>query len=286
MRGSKSRALSHSLIALVIAYLAVLLLGPVVAIVAQAFSRGIGPLWQALTQPEVLHAFGMTLWIAISSVALCTAFGTVVAFVLVRQRFVGRSFLNGLVDLPFAVSPVVAGLMYILLFGRGGWLEPWVEAAGIKVIFNWPGMLLATSFVSLPFVIREVMPVLQARGWDEEQAAYTLGASRWVAFWRVTLPGIKWGLIYGIVLTFARAVGEFGAVLVVSGGISGRTETATLFIFRALDERLEVAAAGAALVMASLSFMILIAIEVIKRSQPQKQLLPGEPLEAGAERLA
>lgn len=265
------------LIALVVGYLVVLLLGPVVAVILQAFSQGVRPLWLALTQPTVLHAFVMTLWIGVATVVLCTVFGTVVAYVLVRQRFIGRSLLNGLVDLPFAVSPVVAGLMYILVFGRGGWLEPWAEAAGVKIVFNWPGMLLATIFVSIPFVIREVMPVLQSRGLDEEQAAYTLGAGRWTAFWRVTLPGIKWGLFYGIVLTFARAVGEFGAVLVVSGGISGRTETATLFIFRALDERQEVAAAGAALVMASLSLMILISMELIKRAPTTERPIADRP---------
>jgi sulfate/thiosulfate transport system permease protein len=263
------------LIFVVVGYLVILLVGPVVAVILQAVSQGVRPLWLALTQPTVLHAFGMTLWIAIATVGVCTVFGTLVAFVLVRQRFIGRSLLNGLVDLPFAVSPVVAGLMYILVFGRGGWLEPWAEAAGIKIIFNWPGMLLATIFVSMPFVIRELMPVLKSRGMDEEQAAYTLGANRWTTFWRVTLPGIKWGLFYGIVLTFARAVGEFGAVLVVSGGISGRTETATLFIFRALDERQEVAAAGAALVMASLSLMILMSMELIKRvPETGRRVLP------------
>ena len=253
------------LIAVVVGYLAVLLLGPVIAIVAQAFSQGVDTLWAALTRVDVRQAFVMTLWIALTSVALCTVFGTIVAFVLVRQRFVGRSLLNGLVDLPFAVSPVIAGLMYILLFGRGGWFEPLVDAAGVKMIFNWPGMVLATTFVAIPFVIRELMPVLQSLGLDQEQAAYTLGASRWNTFWRVTLPSIKWALFYGIVLTFARALGEFGAVLVVSGGISGKTETATLFIFRALDEREEVAATGAALVMASLSFLILIGMELLKR---------------------
>jgi len=260
------------LIAVVVGYLLVLLAGPLVAIVLEAFDQGLAPLWAALTQPDVLHAFEMTLWISLAAVLLCTLFGTVVAFVLVRQRFIGRAFLNGLVDLPFAVSPVVAGLMYILLFGQQGWFEPWLEAAGIKVIFNWPGMVLATTFVAIPFVIRELMPVLQAVGLDQEQAAHTLGASRWTTFWRVTLPSVKWGLFYGIVLTFARAMGEFGAVLVVSGGISGRTETATLFIFRALDERQQVAGTGVALVMAAFSFSILIVMELLKsRTQEAAQ---------------
>jgi sulfate transport system permease protein len=252
------------LIGVVLGYLLLLLGGPLVAICTEAFGGGVGSLWSALTEPDVLHAFGMTLGIASAAVLVCTVFGTLVAFVLVRHRFPGRAFFNGLVDMPFAVSPVVAGLMFILLFGRGGWLEAWAEASGIKMIFNWPGMLLATIFVALPFVIREVMPVLQAIGIDQEQAAYTLGASRWTTFRRVTLPSVKWGLLYGITLTFARAMGEFGAVLIVSGGISGRTETATLFIFRALDERMQAAAMGAALVMASLSFMILIAMELLK----------------------
>jgi sulfate transport system permease protein len=195
--------------------------------------------------------------------------------VLVRDRFRGRRFIDGLVDLPFAVSPVIAGFMIIVLFGREGWLTPLADAAGIKFVFSLPGMFLATAFVSLPFTTREVMPVLEQHGHDQEDAALTMGASSWQAFRRVTLPGIRWGLLYGISLTFARAIGEFGAVLVVSGSIAGLTETSTLFIFRALDERDAVAAYGMALVLAIISFTLLMAMELVRR-QAAKPPARGE----------
>jgi len=168
------------------------------------------------------------------------------------------------VDLPFAISPVIAGLMLILLFGRGGWLQALPDTLGIPIVFALPGMFLATAFVSLPFVVREVMPVLRHLGTEGEEAAYTLGASPWKAFWLVTLPAIKWGMLYGISLTFARALGEFGAVLVVSGGVSGMTETATLFIFRSMDDRNYAAAYAMALVLALISFALLMLIELSK----------------------
>jgi sulfate transport system permease protein len=191
-----------------------------------------------------------------------------VAFVLVRDDFKGKRFINGLVDLPFAVSPVIAGLMVILLFGRGGLLTPFAEALGLKIVFSWPGMLLATIFVSIPFVIREVMPVLAQAGMAQEHAAYTMGATPWQAFRHITLPSIKWALLYGILLTFARTIGEFGAVLVVSGGVSGLTETSTLYIFRSLDDRNYVAAYATAVELAAISFIVLIIMEFFrKRSQ-------------------
>jgi sulfate transport system permease protein len=183
----------------------------------------------------------------------------------VRDDFRGKRLINGLVDMPFAVSPVIAGFMLILLFGRTGWFAPLIDSLGIKIVFAMPGMLLATIFISLPFVIREVMPVLAQVNLDQEHAAYTIGASPWQTFLHVTLPAIRWGLLYGISLTFARAVGEIGAVLVVSGGVSRLTETSTLFIFRSLDDRNTVGAYAMSVVLAAASFVILMLIEFFKK---------------------
>lgn len=253
------------LVAVVMAYAAILLLGPLAAILQAAFARGPAEFVRQITTPDALHALQLTLVLAVSATILDTVFGVMVAYVLVRHDFPGRSLINALVDLPFAVSPVIAGLMMILLFGRDGWLTPLADALGIRVVFAWPGMLIATAFIALPFVIREVMPVLAQMGRDPEEAAFTLGASPWQTFRRVTLPGIRWGLLYGVSLTFARAMGEFGAVLVVSGGVSGLTETATLYIFRSLDDRNVIGANAMAVVLAAASFALLMAIEFLRR---------------------
>ena len=259
----------------VVAYATLLLLGPLLAVVTGALADGIGGLMRRLTQQDALHALQLTLLLAAGATVFNAVLGVLVAHVLVRDRFRGRRFIDGLVDLPFAVSPVIAGFMIIVLFGRDGWLTPLADAAGIKFVFSLPGMFLATAFVSLPFTTREVMPVLEQHGHDQEDAALTMGASSWQAFRRVTLPGIRWGLLYGISLTFARAIGEFGAVLVVSGSIAGLTETSTLFIFRALDERDAVAAYGMALVLAVISFTLLMAMELVRR-QAAKPSARGE----------
>jgi sulfate/thiosulfate transport system permease protein len=249
---------------LVLGYTALLLLAPLLAITWGALSSGLTAAIRAVSSPDALHALQLTVVLAILASLINAIFGLSAAWVLVRDEFRGRAFLNALVDLPFAISPVIAGLMIILLFGRQGWLAAIPEALGIRVVFALPGMLLATVFVSLPFVIREVMPVLRHLGTDQEQAAVTLGASGWQAFWHVTLPAVRWGLLYGVSLTFARALGEFGAVLVVSGGVSGMTETATLFIFRSMDDRNYTAAYSMALVLALISFAVLILIEFSK----------------------
>ena len=259
----------------VVAYAALLLLGPLLAVVTGALADGVGGLVRRLMQPDALHALQLTLLLAAGATVFNAVLGVLLAHVLVRDRFRGRRFIDGLVDLPFAVSPVIAGFMIIVLFGRDGWLTPLADAAGIKFVFSLPGMFLATAFVSLPFTTREVMPVLEQHGHDQEDAALTMGASAWQAFRRVTLPGIRWGLLYGISLTFARAIGEFGAVLVVSGSIAGLTETSTLFIFRALDERDAVAAYGMALVLAIISFTLLMAMELVRR-QAAKPSARGE----------
>lgn len=252
------------LVAAVVCYAGILILGPLAAVLWGAFSEGIGRLVAELSSEQAIRALTLTLFLGLGATTINTVFGLCTAYVLVRDRFPGRRFLNGVVDLPFAVSPVIAGLMLVLLFGRGGWMEPLVEAAGFKVVFAVPGMLLATCFVSLPFVIREVMPILEHVGTVHEEAAFTIGAGKWQAFWKVTLPSIRWGLVYGVVLTVARSLGEFGAVLVVSGGIVGLTETSTLFIFRTLDDRNVIAAYGMALVLAMVSFVLMLLVEFWK----------------------
>jgi sulfate transport system permease protein len=261
-RGRWTRRL---LIGIVLAYLAILILWPLAVLVRGAFAEGLEQFVGELTQPEFLRALGLTLVLAASALVVNTVFGTIVAWVLVRQRFRGRGVLNGLVDLPLVVSPVVAGYMFILLFGRRGWLGPLLAAADIQVVFAFGGMLLATLFVTAPFMIRELMPVLQEIGVEPEQAAYTLGASGAQTFRRVTLPGIRWGLAYGMTLTLARALGEFGAVLVVGGAIVGRTETATIYIYRSMEERQYVAAFASAVALALLSFAVLIVMEYVRR---------------------
>lgn len=249
----------------VLLYAGLLLIGPLAAIVWGALAEGVGAFFSAITSDNALSAIRLTLLLGIGATVINTVFGLCIAWILVRDDFRGKALINGLIDLPFAVSPVIAGLMMILLFGRDGWLTPVADALGIKMVFAWPGMLLATSFVSLPFVVREVMPVLKHLGTQQENAAYTMGASPLQTFWMVTLPSIRWGLFYGISLTLARALGEFGAVLVVSGGVSGLTETSTLFIFRSLDDRNYVGAYSMALVLALISFSILMLMEFFKK---------------------
>ena len=255
------------LIGVVVAYAALLILAPLTALVSGAFAKGFGASLQALSDPAVFSAFLLTLKIAFLTVAVHGLLGTVLAWVLVRYRFRGHWLLNGVIDLPFAVSPVVVGYMLLLLFGRTGLFAPLLEALNLKVAFAVPGMILATLFVTLPFMAREVMPVLESFGVEQEQAAATLGASGWQTFWMVTFPALRWGFIYGVILTFARALGEFGAVLVVGGGVQGRTETLTLFIYRALDERQYVGAYSAAMVLGLLSLVLVIGTELLRKRE-------------------
>jgi sulfate transport system permease protein len=258
------------LIAVVFLYVGILILAPIGALIAGAVREGLGAILQALSQPDVLASFWLTIKISLVVVLVHTVFGTIVAWVLVRDHFPGRALLNGLIDMPFAISPVVVGYMLLLLFGRNGLLAPLITALDIRVAFAVPGMVLATLFVTLPFMIRELIPMLEAFGVQQEQAAATMGASSWQIFWRVTLPALRWGLIYGITLTFARALGEFGAVLVIGGGVQGRTETATLYIYRALDERHYVGAYSAAIVLGLLSLALVIGTDIIRRREAGK----------------
>jgi sulfate transport system permease protein len=215
-----------SLRVLALGYLALLLLIPIGVVFYRTFEDGIGPVIDAVTTPAAVSAFWLTITVTAIAVPLNTIFGVLCALALARGRFRGKWLLNAIIDLPFAISPVVVGLALILVFGRGGWLGD----LPFEVIFSVPGIVLATIFISVPFVVREVTPVLREVGDEQEQAAATLGASNWQAFWRVTLPAIRWGVAYGVVLSVARCIGEFGAVSVVSGKISGETETLTLLV--------------------------------------------------------
>ena len=245
-------------------YLALLLLVPVGMVFYRLFEEGLGTAWEAITTPEAQHAFWLTVVMVLVAVPANTVFGVLCAIVLVRQRFPGRELLNRIVDLPFAISPVVVGLSLILVYGETGWFGDWLAENGIRVIFSPLGMALATVFVCLPFVVREVMPVLREIGTEQEQAATTLGASPLQTFWRITLPAIRWGVAYGVVLSTARALGEFGAVAVVSGKLVGETETLTLFVENSYQQFDLAGAYAAAVVLAILALATLIAMNLFK----------------------
>jgi sulfate transport system permease protein len=251
----------YGLRTLALGYLALLLIAPVGMVFWRAFEQGLGPVWDAITAPAAVHAFEMTLVIAAIAVPANTIFGVLCALAIVRRPFRGKGVLNAVVDLPLALSPVVVGLALILVYARDGWLE---SPVGIQVIFALPGMVLATIFVSLPFVVREVVPVLREIGTEQEQAAATLGASGWQTFWRVTLPAIRWGVAYGVVLTTARCLGEFGAVSVVSGRIAGKTETATLPVQERFDAFEYVAAYSVSVVLALIAVATLLVMNLFK----------------------
>jgi sulfate/thiosulfate transport system permease protein len=268
---AKARRGRRAIIALAIAWVSLLLLLPLAAIVWTVARAGLSSVAHTLTQPDVLHAFQLTLIITVITVLLTGVFGVIVAWVLVRQRFHGRSLLNAIVDIPFALSPVTVGLAAVVLFGPGGWFQPFFAARGIQVVYALPAMILVTIFICIPFTIREVVPVLEEIGLDEEDASRTLGASVWHTFFKVTLPNIRWALAYGVALTTARAIGEIGAVLIVSGLIQGKTETATLFIYRAYEERQTAEAYIVALVLAGVSVAVLIVIELLRHRQEQER---------------
>lgn len=268
---AKARRGRRALIALALVWVALLLLLPLAAIFWTVVRAGLSSVTHTLTQPDVLHAFQLTAIITVITVLVTGVFGVIVAWVLVRQRFHGRSLLNAIVDIPFALSPVTVGLAAVVLFGPGGWFQPFFAARGIHVIYALPAMILVTIFICIPFTIREVVPVLEEIGLDEEDASRTLGASVWHTFFKVTLPNIRWALAYGIALTTARAIGEIGAVLIVSGLIQGKTETATLFIYRAYEERQTAEAYVVALVLAAVSVALLIVIEVLRHRQEKER---------------
>ena len=254
-----------SLRAVVLLYLGAVLLVPVGIVMYKTFQPGLGSVWDSITTPAAIHAFWLTVTVTAIAVPLNAAFGVVTALVLVRGTIRGRRLLEAFIDLPFAVSPVVVGLALVLLYGRTGWLGGELDTLGIKIIFSTPGIVLATIFVCLPFVVREVTPVLREIGDEQEQAASTLGASGWQTFWRVTLPAIRWGLAYGVVLSTARAVGEFGAVSVVSGKISGETETLTLLVEKRFTNFDLAGAYAASALLAVIALATLLAMTLVHR---------------------
>jgi len=255
--------------AVVLAYLGVILLLPVGIVLYKTLQPGLGSVWDSITTPAAIHAFWLTVTVTLIAVPLNAAFGVLAALVLVRGRIRGRRALEAFIDLPFAVSPVVVGLSLVLLYGRTGWLAGELETFGIRVIFSTPGIVLATLFVCLPFVAREVEPVLREVGDDQEQAASTLGASGWQTFWRITLPSIRWGLAYGVVLSTARAIGEFGAVSIVSGKISGQTETLTLLVEKRFTNFDLAGAYAASALLAVIALVTLLGMTLAQRRKDQ-----------------
>lgn len=261
MRRGRSR-LALRLVAL--GYLAFLLVIPVSLVFWRTFENGVGPVLDSLSDPSVVHAFQITAVVAFWTVLLNTVFGVGVAVLLVRHRFPGRRALSALIDLPLAVSPVVVGLALILVYGKFAPLGGWLEDQGLQVIFALPGMVLATVFVSLPLVVREVAPVLEEIGIEQEQAAWTLGASGVQTFRRITLPAIRWAVVYGVVLTLARALGEYGAVAVVSGRLVDKTQTVTLVVEERFQNFDQATAYAASVALAAVAVVILVVINVVR----------------------
>ena len=250
---------------LALGYLTILLLAPLAMIFVKTFEHGIGPPLDAVTSSEGIAALKLSLLTVAVAVPLNTIFGVGCALLLVRHRTRFNWLIDGVINLPFALSPIVIGLSLYLLYGTTGWFGPTLAEAGIKILFSTPGIILACTFVSLPFVVREVVPVLQEIGNEQEQAASTLGANAWQTFWRVTLPAIRWGVAYGVVLTTARVLGEFGAVTIVSGSISGQTQTLPLFVSKQFEEFNLPGAYGASILLAMLALTTLLLMNLLKR---------------------
>ncbi len=274
------------LIGVALAFMVLFLVLPLAAVAAEALRKGLGAYLEALREPDAWAAIRLTLLTAAIAVPLNLVFGIAAAWCIAKYEFKGKAFLTTLVDLPFSVSPVVAGLTYVLIFGANGWFGAWLAAHDIKIIFAVPGIVLATIFVTVPFIARELVPLMQAQGNDEEQAAIVLGASGWQTFWHVTLPNIKWGLVYGVILCNARAMGEFGAVSVVSGHIRGQTNTIPLHVEILYNEYQSVAAFASASLLALLALVTLVIKSVAEWRQEQQLReaaeLPPERPSAGA----
>jgi len=262
---NKSKNYQIILILVAVAYFAFILLIPVVTLIFEAFHKGFQPFLDSLQSLEFQEAVKLTLIITAITLPLNTIFGLSAAWIIARNQFRGRALLLSIIDVPFSISPVVAGLMLVLLYGKNSWLGGILASVGIKIIFALPGMVLATMFVTLPFVAREIIPVLEEIGPQEEEAARTLGANDWQIFWRVTIPNIRWGLLYGLLLTNARAMGEFGAVSVVSGSILGQTATLPIFVEQTYKNYQTEAAFSAAVILCFLGFLTLVIKEFLER---------------------
>ena len=257
--------LRRTLIGVSIAFLAAFLFVPLVSVFAEALRKGLGAYLDGIADPVALDAIRLTLLTAAIAVPLNLVFGVAAAWAIAKFQFPGRSFLITLIDLPFAVSPVISGVVWVLLFGLQGWLGPWLAEHDVKIVFAVPGIVLATIFVTFPFVARELIPLMQEHGTEEEQAALVLGASGWQTFWRVTLPNVKWALLYGVILCNARAMGEFGAVSVVSGHIRGQTNTMPLHVEILYNEYNFVAAFAVASLLALLALVTLAVKTLLER---------------------
>ncbi|MDT8440451.1 MAG: sulfate ABC transporter permease subunit CysW [Desulfuromonadales bacterium] len=255
---------------LALVFLALFLLVPLAAVFVQALEKGLGAYWEAIVEPDALAAIRLTLLTAAISVPLNLVFGIAASWAIAKFNFRGKSLLITLIDLPFSVSPVISGLIYVLLFGLHGWLGPWLAAHDLQIIFAVPGIVLATVFVTFPFVARELIPLMQAQGNDEEEAALVLGANGWQIFFRVTLPNVIWGVLYGVILCNARAMGEFGAVSVVSGHIRGLTNTMPLHVEILYNEYNFVAAFAVASLLALLALLTLVAKALLERKIRQE----------------
>ena len=245
-------------------YLLAILVGPLAIVFWRTFEDGFDPAWNALSHPDTVHAFKLTLIITAISVPVNTVFGVVCALAIVRRSFPGKGALNAFIDLPLALSPVVVGLALFLLYGREGWFGGWLDRHDIEFLFALPSMIVATIFVSIPFVAREVVPTLREIGDEQEQAARTLGARGWQTFWRITLPSIRWAVIYGVILTTARCLGEYGAVAVVSGRLQGETETATLRVQERYESFDLAGAYAISIVLAVIAILVLLTMTVIR----------------------
>ncbi|MDZ5460167.1 sulfate ABC transporter permease subunit CysW [Azohydromonas lata] len=260
-----SRWVNALLVGVALLFLTLFLFVPLAAVFVQAFAKGVDVYLDAISQPDALDAVKLTLLAAAISVPLNLAFGVAAAWAIAKFDFRGKSLLITLIDLPFSVSPVIAGLIYVLVFGLQGWLGPWLQEHDLKIIFAVPGIVLATVFVTFPFVARELIPLMQAQGKDQEEAALVLGASGWQTFWHVTIPNVKWALLYGVILCNARAMGEFGAVSVVSGHIRGLTNTMPLHIEILYNEYQFAAAFAVASLLAGLALVTLVLKALVER---------------------
>jgi sulfate/thiosulfate transport system permease protein len=261
---SEPRGVRLLLVTAALGFLALFLVAPLVVVFQQALDKGLSAYLAAIREEDALAALRLTLLTAAVAVPANLVFGLAAAWAIARFEFPGRSLLLTLIDLPFAISPVISGIVFVLLFGRQGWFGPWLDAHDVKVVFAVPGIVLATVFVTFPFVARELIPVMQASGREEEEAAVVLGASGWQVFWRVTLPNVKWGLLYGVILCNARAMGEFGAVSVVSGHIRGLTNTLPLHVEILYNEYQFQAAFAVASLLALLAIVTLVAKSVVE----------------------
>ncbi len=273
---TEAPGIRNTLIGIALVFIFLFLVLPLAAVFAEAMRKGFGAYLEGLREPDAWSAIKLTLITAAIAVPMNLVFGVAAAWCIAKYEFRGKAFLTTLVDLPFSVSPVVAGLIYVLMFGAQGWFGPWLAAHDIKIIFAVPGIVLATIFVTFPFIARELIPLMQAQGNDEEQAAIVLGANGWQTFWHVTLPNIKWGLIYGVILCNARAMGEFGAVSVVSGHIRGQTNTMPLHVEILYNEYQSVAAFSVASLLALLALVTLVIKSVVEWRHEREMKVAAE----------